>query len=104
MFSAIKQALTARTVARRAQQVQVQQVLLALVRQAQAAATVRQLVLVQELAQPWLPAPARQVLALAVQQQVVQLQAGPTARLAPGEAPGRRRDGKTSTSKRRRAR
>lgn len=104
MFFAIRRALTARMQARAARRAQELRVLAALVRQAQAAATVRQLALVQALGQPWLPARARAVLALAVQAQLVRLQAGPVAsssRRSPRSSSSRTRRARSTTRRRR---
>lgn len=102
MFSRIKQAMAARRAARQMEQQRLHRLLAALVRQAQAAATVRHLALVQALALRWLPARLRLVLDLALQQRLLAL---------PIHMPGSQkstacsaRTAKRSTSKRRRAR
>lgn len=102
MFSWLQRTMAARAAAAQVRERQAQRVTLALARQAQAAATVRQLALVECLARSWLQARLRRVVDQQLQAQLVALpihSAGfPKSTAFSGKTARR------STSKRRRAR
>lgn len=106
MFSKLRKVMAARAAARQlATQARVrreQRLARALLQQAQAAATVRQLALVEHLARSWLPARLRAVVQQALQEQLAALPIH-----SPGSPRSTGSSGKTarrSTSKRRRGR
>jgi len=111
MFSKLKQVLKVRAAARLAKDRADQRLVAVLLRQVQAAATVRQLALLQALAARLLPVRLRRVLRLAVRAQVLALPAPlPVHQPRQGRTTGSRKSTGSSkrtgrsTSKRRRAR
>jgi len=102
MFSRMKRAIQARRVAQQAMEQQAVRLTAALARQAKAAVTVRQLALVQALAQHWLPARLRRVVEQQLQAQLVALPIRMPG--SPRSTASSAKTARRSTSKRRRAR
>ena len=103
MFSRMKQAMQARRALAQVQQQQAQRLTLALARQAQAASTVRQLALVDNLARCWLPLQLRKVVVQALQAKRVALPLPIPSPGFPKSTVCSVKTAKRSTSKRRRA-
>lgn len=102
MFAALRSMMQARREARQAQTRAQQRLQLALLRQAQAAATVRQLALVDSLARSWLPRPLRLAVVAVLQRRLAALPIHSAG--SPKSTASSVKTGKRSTSKRRRAR
>jgi hypothetical protein len=105
MYSWMRRKMAARAAARLAQERAAQRLALALVRQVQAAATLRQLALVQALAAalPSLPARLRRVVAAATAQRLLELPppVWPSPQASPRSSSSRTRPAKSTTRPRR---
>lgn len=102
MFSKLRKVMADRAQARAAQVMLEQRVMLALVRQAQAATGVRQLVQVQHLARLWVPAQLLHLVEQTLQAQLVLLQTRTPG--SPRSTVSSAKTARRSTSRRRRRR